>query len=262
MTARISTERILVTNDDGIHAGGIKLLEEIARSFSDDVWVIAPESEQSGAAHSLTITEPIRCRRLDARHHAVRGTPTDSVMMAISHILRDKPPTLLLSGINRGGNLAEDITYSGTVAAAIEGMLTGIPSIALSQAMRRLSEGSNWDAARAHARPVIETLLGEPWPADVLINVNFPPVGADEVKGIRVTEQGRRDLRGLMIEERRDPRGAPYYWFGLSPTRGEMGEETDLRSVHEGWISVTPLHLDLTHAATRRRLAARMEKTF
>ncbi|MFQ5347075.1 MAG: 5'/3'-nucleotidase SurE [Rhodothalassiaceae bacterium] len=262
MTARISTERILVTNDDGIHASGIKLLEEIARSFSDDVWVVAPESEQSGAAHSLTITEPIRCRRLDARHYAVRGTPTDSVMMAVSHILKDKPPTLLLSGINRGGNLAEDITYSGTVAAAIEGMLTGIPSIALSQVMRRLSEGSNWDAAKRFARDLVDRLLDEPWPADVLINVNFPPLDAEAVKGIRVTEQGRRDLRGLMIEERRDPRGAPYYWFGLSRTRSELAAHTDLQCIHEGWISVTPLHLDLTHAATRRALAPRIEREF
>ena len=254
--------RILVTNDDGIHAPGLRVLEDIARSLSDDVWVVAPEFEQSGAGHSLTLTEPLRIRKVEERRFAVRGTPTDSVMLAINQIMKDAGPSLLLSGVNRGGNLAEDVTYSGTVAAAIEGTLTGIPSIALSQLVEPAPKRTNWTAARMHAAPLIEALIEEGWPEEVLINVNFPACDADAVKGVGVSEQGRRDLGGLVIEERRDPRGLPYYWFGLSRSRGKPGHETDLKLVGEDWISVTPLHLDLTHHATRKRLADGIEKRF
>lgn len=259
---RVSTERILVSNDDGIHAPGIKFLEQVARELSDDVWVVAPSHEQSGAGHSLTLSEPIRYRQVEERRFAVSGTPTDSVMMAVNHILADKRPTLVLSGINRGGNLAEDVTYSGTVAAAFEGMLAGIPSIALSQVMSRPPAANRWIASRAHARAVIESLLDEGWPENVLINVNFPPLESSEVKGVRVTELGRRDLGGLRIEERHDPRGVPYYWFGLSRALGKPGHETDLKSLHDGWIAVTPLHLDLTHEATRRSFAGKIDRSF
>lgn len=262
MSGSISTSRILVSNDDGIHAPGLRVLEEIARSLSDDVWVVAPEYEQSGAGHSLTLTEPLRLRKVEEKRFAVRGTPTDSVMLAVNHIMGGEKPTLLLSGVNRGANLAEDVTYSGTVAAAIEGTLTGIPSIALSQAVAPMPKRTSWTPARTHARDLIAALVREGWPPEVLINVNFPAGDADAVKGIGVSEQGRRDLGGLVIEERRDPRGLPYYWFGLSRSRGKPGHETDLKLIDEGWISVTPLHLDLTHHATRQRLADGIERRF
>jgi len=262
MTRAVETTRILVTNDDGIHAPGLRVLEEIAGELSDDVWVVAPEYEQSGAGHSLTLTEPLRLRKVEDKRFAVRGTPTDSVMLAINHIMKDGKPTLLLSGVNRGGNLAEDVTYSGTVAAAIEGTLTGIPSIALSQLVAPAPKRTNWTPARRHARRVIEALIAQGWPEEVLINVNFPACEAGAVKGVGVSEQGRRDLGGLVIEERRDPRGLPYYWFGLSRSRGKPGHETDLKLVDEGWISVTPLHLDLTHHATRKHLAGQVEERF
>lgn len=262
MTAPVSTFRILVCNDDGIYAPGIKLLEEIAHALSEDVWVVAPDSEQSGAGHSLTLTEPLRLRRLSEQRFAIRGTPTDSIMLAVNHIMKDKRPTLVLSGVNRGANMAEDVTYSGTIAAAIEGTLTGIPSIALSQAIKPAPQPTNWEPAKRHAKPLIEKICAQGWPAEVLINLNFPSCEVDQIKGVRVTEQGRRDLGGLRVEQRTDTRGIPYYWFALSRDPGKPGIETDLKSVRDGWISATPLHLDLTHFETRRAMAGGLDETF
>lgn len=262
MTRTISTERILVTNDDGIHAAGLRYLTEIADVLSDDVWVIAPDSEQSGVGHSLSLTEPLRFRKEGDKRFAIRGTPTDSVMLAINHIMKDKKPTLILSGINRGANLAEDVTYSGTVAAAMEGTLAGVPSIALSQAIDRTAPFTDWTASRFYAGGTISKVIAEGWPAETLININFPACSADLVTGLRVTEQGRRDLSHLKVEQRKDMRNVPYYWFSLSRGLGDPGEETDLRAIHEGHISVSPLHLDLTHFATRSRLARRLNTSF
>ena len=259
---KVSPSRILVTNDDGIHAPGLPVLEAIAHALSDEVWVVAPEEEQSGAGHSLTLTQPLRIRRMAERRFAVRGTPTDCVMLAANHIMKACRPTLVLSGVNRGANLGEDVTYSGTIAAAMEGTLANIPSIALSQAIRPAPEKTNWSSAETHGRDVVEKLLHAGWSDDVLINVNFPSCNADEVKGVRVTEQGRRDLVGLEVEERTDMRGFPYYWFGLSREVGRPGHETDLSNVRNGFISVTPLHLDLTHYETRSALADAMDQTF
>ncbi|GEQ98790.1 5'-nucleotidase SurE [Iodidimonas gelatinilytica] len=262
MSRPISTKRILVSNDDGIHATGIRYLEAIARELSDDVWVVAPDSEQSGAGHSLTLTEPLRLRQVDEKRFAVRGTPTDSVMLAVNHIMKDQRPTLVLSGINRGANLAEDVTYSGTVAAAMEGTLAGIPSIALSQAVKPAPVLTNWSAAKAYAKSMIEKVVAQGWPVETLININFPSVDADLVKGVRVTKQGQRDLGQLNVEQRTDMRGVPYYWFRLSREPGRPAQETDLKMVREGWISITPLHLNLTHSKTRDALAKPLDETF
>jgi len=258
----VSPQRILVTNDDSIHAPGLQVLEEIAAELGEEVWVVAPESEQSGAGHSLTLTEPLRLRKVAEKRYAVRGTPTDAVMIAVNHLMLDAKPTLVLSGVNRGANLAEDVTYSGTIAAAIEGTLTGIASIALSQAIKPRPERTDWSPAREHARDVLAALIAEGWPEEVFINVNFPACPAGEVRGIQVTEQGQRDLGGLSVEQRTDPRGLPYYWFALSRSRGKPGHETDLKRVRENWISATPLHLDLTHFETRCKLAQRLDHSF
>jgi len=257
----ISVERILVSNDDGINAPGIAILEAIARQFSDDVWVVAPADEQSGAGHSLTLTKPLRIRQVEAKRWAVSGTPTDCIMMAVNQIMKDSLPTLILSGINRGGNLAEDVTYSGTVSVAMEGTLAGIPSIALSQCIRP-NEKTQWATAEKYAPEVIKGLLDFEWPEDVLMNVNFPAFPSDEIKGIRVTEQGRREMVGNNIEERTDPRGFKYYWFGLGREVGVPGHQQDIKSVRERWISVTPLHLDMTHHQAREALVPALEKTF
>jgi len=241
--------RILITNDDGVNARGLKLLESVARKFSDDIWIVAPTEEQSGAGHSLTLTTPVRLRRHDDRRFSVTGTPTDAVMLALAHIMKDSPPDVILSGINRGANLAEDVTYSGTVSAAMEGALAGVRSIALSQAYSREGMGDTvpFAAAEAWAERVLEPLLQFETDAHTLININFPAITPDEVKGIRTCRQGLRDYGRLRIVQRTDPRGYDYYWFGLGPMVETPGHQTDLEAVADGYVAVSPLHLDLTH---------------
>ncbi len=246
--------RILLTNDDGIEAPGLVALEHIAAALSDDVWVVAPAEEQSGTGHSLTLTAPIRLRQLGDRRFAVRGTPTDSVMMAVGHVMKDTPPDLILSGVNRGPNMAEDVTYSGTVSAAMEGCLAGVRSIALSQAMADYTVGrEDFGAARDHGPDLVRRLATMSWPGDwpagVLMNVNFPArVTADPP--VVVARQGFRDYGNIRIDARVDPRGFPYYWFGYGREMADPVAETDLHAVRSGAIAVTPLHLDMTHDAT------------
>lgn len=250
----LANARILVSNDDGIHATGIEVLERVARSLSDDVWVVAPDAEQSGASHSLTLRQPLRVRKVSDRSFAVAGTPTDCVLFAVRRILSDHPPDLVLSGINRGGNLGDDVTYSGTVAAAMEGALLGVPSIALSQQIDG-PHRAKWATAEAHAADIIRKLTAVDWPKDMLVNVNFPDVPHRSVKGVQVVPQGKRKI-GIQFEERQDPRGYPYYWIG--PMREEEAGDrpTDMAVVREGVIAVTPLHLDLTYAEMLDRFSA------
>lgn len=255
--------RILLTNDDGIHAPGFAVLEAIAATLSDDVWVVAPLEEQSGAGHSLTLTEPLRAMAMGERRYAVRGTPTDAVMLGLGKLISGPKPDLILSGVNRGGNLAEDVTYSGTVSAAMEGCLAGVPSIALSQVIGDWpGTAASFDPARAHGAQVIGACLKAGWSRDVLLNVNFPPATLGPVAGVRVTEQGFRDLGAIRIEERVDPRGIPYYWFGLTREISEPGHETDLKAMRERCVSITPLHLDLTHRQTLAQLRDNLERMF
>jgi 5'-nucleotidase len=237
--------RILVSNDDGINAQGIKTLERIARAISEDVWVVAPEVNQSGAAHSLTLSRPLRVRRHSERKFSVDGTPTDCVLLALQRIIEDGPVDLMLSGINHGGNLGEDVTYSGTVAAAMEATLFKVPAIAFSQICEN-RQHIKWATAETFAPRVIERLLSMPWPQDVLINVNFPDLVADKVRGVRVTTQGKRKIGDTLIE-RIDPRGEPYFWIGAFREELDMRPDTDLAAVAEGYVSVTPVHLDMTH---------------
>jgi 5'-nucleotidase len=253
--------RILVTNDDGIYAPGLEILEEVAATLSDDVWVVAPENEQSGASHSLTLSEPLRARALSERRFAVRGTPTDCVMMGVRHLVEGPKPDLVLSGINRGQNLAEDVSYSGTIAGAAEGTTLGIPSIALSQAFNIHNPGAPaFDTARKNAGWVIRDLLAAGWPAGIMLNVNFPDLPDHDDLQIAVTKQGRRDQSANIIEERSDPRGVAYYWIGFRRERQEAPPGSDLKSIYDGRISVTPLHLDRTHEASRHALATALSQ--
>ena len=244
--------RILLTNDDGYHAPGLKILEAIAAKFSDDVWVVAPADEQSGAGHSLTLTRPIRVRQHGEKRFAVAGTPTDAVMMALARIMADHKPDLILSGVNRGANLAEDVTYSGTVSAAMEGALAGVRSIALSQVYDKQGMGDTvpFDAAAAWGERVLRPLIDAPLEPRTLVNVNFPAGAADAVKGIKIAQQGLRDYGRLQIVTNRDPRGYDYHWFALGPPIDTPAHSTDLEAVANGFIAVTPLHLDLTHQAS------------
>ena len=257
--------RILVTNDDGINAPGLVALEAIAAQLSDDVWVVAPAEEQSGAGHSLTLSQPVRLREISPRRFAVRGTPTDCVMLALGAVMEDHKPDLILSGVNRGANLAEDVTYSGTVSAAMEGCLAGIRSIALSAVMMDYTAGmEDFSTAIAHGADIIRRVQTVDWQPGTLININFPPVMPDAVAGVRVTEQGFRDYGNIHLVKRIDPRGFPYYWHGFGKEKPAPGHETDLKAMHEACISVTPLHLDMTHyqsmAALKLALAPLAEK--
>ncbi|MFH1803600.1 MAG: 5'/3'-nucleotidase SurE [Pseudomonadota bacterium] len=243
--------RILICNDDGIDAPGIKLLEQIARQLSDDVWVVAPAIEQSGAGHSLTLRHPLRIRQRDTQHFAVDGTPTDCILLALQQIMRDSPPDIVLSGINRGGNLGEDVTYSGTVAAAMEATLLNVPAIAFSQYFS--GNVIDWSVAERHLADVTRTLIKTGWPKGVLINVNFPESEKDGGARIRVTTQGQRKI-GDHIAERLDPRGEPYYWIGAILADLPEDENSDLRVIDRGDISVTPISLDFTHYQTHAKL--------
>ena len=248
----LSQARILVVNDDGILAPGLKALERIARALSRDVWVVAPDSEQSAMSHSLTLRRPLFIRKHGRRRFSVDGTPTDCVVVAQRKILKDRPADLVLSGVNRGANLGEDVIYSGTVAGAREAALLRCRAIAFSQhsAGRAVKD---WKTAEHFAPDIVRRLMAEDWPDGVLFNVNFPPLPPDEVKGIRVGVQGRRASQSE-LKEIEGPYGRRFVWIGdfvddLSPK-----PNSDLAIVADGAIAVTPLHIDNTHRASLKHL--------
>jgi 5'-nucleotidase len=241
--------RILLTNDDGIGAEGLACLERIASRLSDDVWIVAPEVEQSGASRAITFSEPVRVRTLGPRRFAVSGTPTDCVVLAVSNLIEGPKPDLVLSGVNRGANMGEDISMSGTVAGALEGMVLGIPSIALSQEAdyTRVDHIARFETAEAHAPGVIARLIELGWPKGVVMNLNFPDLPPGQVHEVEVTRQGFRDIHDLHAERRTDLRGRDYYWMGFFGRTDPMVQGTDLAALALGRISVTPVHIDLTH---------------
>jgi len=250
----LASARVLVANDDGIHAKGLKLLEKVLRGLVGGVWTVAPDAEQSGASHSLTMRRPLRLRKVSRRRYTVDGTPTDCVLLAVNEVLRDGPPDLVLSGINRGGNMGEDAIYSGTVAAAREGALLGLRSAALSLTYAD-GQPAKWPTAEKWLRPVLEGLSAAPWPPGIVMNVNFPDVEADAVTGIEVTAQGRRKIGGTLVPIA-DPAGRPYFWIGHSREEDRYRKGTDLEAVNRGAVSVTPLGHDLTHRATMKALTS------
>jgi len=240
--------RILLTNDDGIEAEGLECLERIARTLSDDVWIVAPATEQSGKGRGITLTEPLRVNRLGDKRFSVTGTPTDCVVLAIGDLMTVKPD-LVLSGVNRGHNVGEDCSYSGTVAGALQGMAFGIRSIALSQSLERFHDEvtAHWDTAEAYAPGIISTLLAQTWQAGVVMNLNFPARPPEAVTEVEVTVQGFRDIGEMHAVRRTDLRGRDYYWMSFRGAKQDHAPGTDLRAMDEGKISVTPLHIDLTH---------------
>ena len=250
--------RILVTNDDGINAPGLDVCAEIARALSDDVWVVAPEFDQSGVSHSLSLNDPLRMRAVDERRFAIKGTPTDCVIMGVRHILDGNGPDLILSGVNRGQNAAEDVTYSGTIAGAIEGAILGIPSVALSQAYSAANrQNPFWDTA-LHARP-------RPDPQGARRGHSARRAGQRQFPRLRARTRSRASRspprasatrNGCASTPRHDGRGNPYYWiaFARGP-RPPSRNGTDLRALSDHWISVTPLRIDMTDEPFMTRLA-------
>lgn len=251
--------RILLTNDDGINAPGLVTLEKIARELSDDIWIVAPEWEQSGASHSLTLADPLRLREIEDRRFEVSGTPSDSVLLAVRKVM-PAMPDLILSGVNRGQNIADDVTYSGTIAAAMEGTALGLRSIALSQVMGIHNEGIRFDVAEQHGAAIIRKLIDLQLGPGILLNINFPDCRPDEVAGVEVTRQGKRDQNLLLVDERMDLRGVGYYWLGFKRERGNPPVGTDLRAVFDKRISVTPLHMNLTQIEAMEALRLALDK--
>jgi len=254
--------RILVTNDDGIHSHGLDICEQIARKLSDEVWVVAPEHDQSGVAHSLSLNDPLRLRQVAERRFAVRGTPTDCVIMGARHVLDGKDIDLVLSGVNRGRNVGEDVIYSGTVAGAMEGAVLGIPSLALSQSYKsRSGHPPFWETGLRFAPDIIRRVLAEGMRRDVLINLNFPDCRPEEVTGIAVAALGRRRQERLHIDKRADGRGIPYYWIAYTHQNAIKAEHgSDLAALDDHCIAVTPLKIDITDEPTMTELAALFEK--
>lgn len=254
--------RILCTNDDGIHAPGLKIVEQIAKELSEDVWVVAPELDQSGVSHSLSLNDPLRLREVGPRHFAVRGTPTDCVIMGARHILGKKAPDLVLSGVNRGRNVAEDVVYSGTIAGALEGTILGFPSFALSQEFSmETRDRPLWETALKFGPQILRKVIDAGIPKNTVVNVNFPACAPEDVAGVLVTRQGKRNLGFLKIEERRDGRGNPYFWIGFeraammdAPVKG-----TDLAALAARCVSVTPLRLDRTDDVFAEALTATLK---
>ena len=256
----VSKARILISNDDGYYAPGLQVLVRMARSLTEDVWVVAPETEQSGAGHSLTLRRPLQAREHQPNWFSVNGTPTDCVLLAVNELMKEKRPDIVLSGVNRHGNLADDVTYSGTVSAAMEATILGVPAVAFSQ---ELIEGqpADWTPAETYGPNLLRRILHEGFPPNTLLNVNFPPVPADQVRGIQVTTQGRRKS-GDDILEVTDPRGSRHYWLGHMQSMKPYAEGTDLAAIDAGYISVTPIKMNMTDHETLETLqdAFQLEK--
>lgn len=237
--------RILLTNDDGINAPGLALLRELALQLSDDVWTVAPETDQSGLGHALTLSHPLRARKVAQKQFAVSGTPTDCVIMGVRHLV-DGPVDLVLSGVNAGQNVGDHVTYSGTVSGAMEGAYLGIRSIALSQAFA--FDGHRqvpWDTTREHAPGILRQLLQLDVPKSTLINVNFPNCPPEDVKGAAFVRQGSFE-HGLGIEERQDGRGLSYYWLKFQGSPPQLESGTDIAAIADKQIAITPIRMDMT----------------
>jgi 5'-nucleotidase len=253
----VGNARILITNDDGYHAPGLQVLVRIARALSENIWVVAPESEQSGAGHSLTLRRPLQAREHQPNWFSVNGTPTDCVLLAVNELMKGKRPDIVLSGVNRHGNLADDVTYSGTVSAAMEATILGVPAIALSQELME-GEAADWSPAETYGPNLLRRILHEGFPLNTLINLNFPAVPADQVNGIHLTFQGRRKS-GDDIMEVTDPQGERHYWIGPMQSMKPYAEGTDLAAIDGGYISVTPIKMDMTDYETLKALYGAFE---
>lgn len=244
------TPLILVTNDDGVRAPGLAILAQALQGVGRTV-IVAPDRDNSAASHSLTMTRPLRVKEQGGNRYSVDGTPTDCVTLALGKILSCKPQ-LVVSGINPGPNLGDDVSYSGTVSAAVEGTMLGVPSLAVSLAGE---DPFSYETAAAFAARLARTILDKGLPRDTLLNVNVPNRRPEEIQGVRFTRQGRRVYDGA-IKETLDPWGRQHYWIGGGTPFWDEGEDTDAQAIIAGYVSVTPLHLDLTNHKALRKLEA------
>ena len=243
--ARI-VNRVLLTNDDGIDAPGLAVLEQIAATLANEVWVVAPEHDQSGTSHSISLHQPLRYSRRGERRYGISGTPGDCVVMAVRHLMQDGLPDLILSGVNRGANLGVETVFSGTVGAAMTGMLFGIPSIALSQTFSDPT-AVRWDTARHLAPDVIRRLYAAGWDIHACINVNFPNVAPADAGPLTLTRQGVGLVKGINVVPRTDPRGLVYHWLQFHREAVENAPDTETAVVAAGAVAVTPLRFERTN---------------
>ncbi len=252
-------DRILLTNDDGIDAPGLAVLCDIADALADEVWVVAPQHDQSGVSHAVSLHHPLRVVQEAERRYAVTGTPGDCVVMGVCHLMRDAPPDLILSGVNRGANMGMETVFSGTVGGAMTGMMLGIPSIGLSQAFTDRGRVP-WDVARTLGAGVVRRLLAIGWDADTCLNVNFPDRPLDQVGPPTLCRQGVGLITGMEVESGTDPRGIDYHWINFRRAPREQGPDSDAAVIASGRIAVTPIRYDRTDEAAFAALSAHLPR--
>lgn len=237
--------RVLLTNDDGFDAPGMAILEQIANQIAEEVWIVAPALDRSGVSNAISVREPLRVVQRGQNKFAVYGTPADCVALALGNLMGTTLPDLILSGVNNGSNIGVEVILSGTVGAATTGMLSGIPSIALSQCVDD-GEEVKWQTALIHAPKLITTLYDKGWPSNTCLNINFPNVIADKVQGVKLTQQNKTPFAGFFITETNDPKGDCYYWLRTFNKETEQPEGSDSQAINKGFISVTPIDIDRT----------------
>ena len=236
---------ILITNDDGIDSKGLELIIEIVRDITSNYIVVAPKNNCSGYSHSITLSRPIRLNKLSDKLYSCDGSPTDCVMIALSEIFKNKKPDLIISGINSGENLGDDVTYSGTVGAALEGAFSNIKSIAISKSRPGLNEKDEWTAVRKFIPDIIDNFFTK---KSMIVNVNVPNVSSSKVKGTKYTKLARRKPKGKFLV-RKDDKGIPYYWLTTERSKGKIESNTDIWAINNKYISITPLRLDITDSS-------------
>jgi 5'-nucleotidase len=237
--------RVMLTNDDGIDAPGMQVMEDIAAQIAHEVWVVAPEHDQSGQSHAISLHHPLRIVERGPRRFGITGTPGDCAAMGLSHIMKDTPPDLVLSGVNRGLNLGMETVFSGTVGGAMTAMMLGVPALALSQAFNK-RDAVPWDTSRTLGPEVIRKLLAIGWGKQAVLNINFPPVPAAEAGPVTLARQGEGMVAGMQVETRTDPRGMSYHWLNFKRGEIQQGPESDYSAMRAGKIVVTPLRYDRT----------------
>jgi 5'-nucleotidase len=252
-SSRLPIERVLLTNDDGIDASGLAILEEIACTIAQEVWIVAPEHDRSGTSHSISLHAPLRVSEEGVRRYAVSGTPGDCVVMAVRHLMADAPPSLILSGVNRGANLGVETVFSGTVGGAMTGMLLGIPSIALSQ-MFTDRENVPWETARSRAPAIIRQFAEQGWNRQSCLNINFPAVLPDRAGPVAVARQGAGFVNGIDVISRVDPRGFIYHWLQFQREQDEEAPEAEAALIAKNFVTVTPLQFERTNDAAFSQL--------
>ncbi len=252
-------ERVMLTNDDGIDAPGMAVLEEIAAQIAREVWVVAPEHDQSGQSHAISLHHALRVSQRGERRFGVSGTPGDCAAMGLCHIMKDNPPELVLSGVNRGLNLGMETVFSGTVGGAMTAMMLGVPALALSQAFKDRNNVP-WDTSRTLGAETIRKLLAIGWGKTAILNINFPPVPAAEAGPITLARQGEGAVGGMNVDARTDPRGMTYYWLNFKRGDIQQGPESDYSAMRAGKVVVTPIRYDRTDDTVYNELATQLPR--